>query len=194
MAKYRRRRGTVLPFLLRMKIHNQELENIPIESVQPHPENPRRGDVVAIAESIVQNGFYSAIVVQKSTRHILVGNHRWLAAKGVGASIIPAIIIDVTDEDAMRIMLADNRTAELGGYDEVALRNAIESMANTALGLSGTGYRPEEIDAILGRAPEATSGGTPMTENHDSHEHLNMLRWGKTRVHLTDEELARLDA
>lgn len=197
LTRYRKRRGTVLPFFLRMKIHTQTLELAPIDSIQPHPENPRRGDVVAIAESIVHNGFYGAVVAQKSTGNILVGNHRWTAAKGTGATEIPCIKIDVTDEDAARIMLADNRTAELGGFDEGQLKTLIDELNDTPGGLSGTGYRQEDLDELFkglgeGEDPDAKpAGATPLSASadRDKYEVLNVLRWGKFAIHMTDDEV-----
>ena len=39
--------------------------DLPINSVKPHPANPRKGNVAKIVESIKANGFYGSIVVQK---------------------------------------------------------------------------------------------------------------------------------
>jgi hypothetical protein len=191
--RIRRRKGTVLPFFLRMKIHTQEIQIVAIDSLTPHPRNARLGDVVAISESIVHNGFYGAVIVQKSSGHIIVGNHRWQAAKGTGADKIPCIMIDVTDEDAERIMLADNRTAELGGFDEAQLRDVLDGLAETSLGLAGTGYRQEDIDALLAGAPDAAAAPPVNTSGErESHEFLNVVRWGKYNVAVTDEEVTAL--
>lgn len=122
----------------RMKI-DQEYEVVPIGSIQEHPDNPRRGVVEAIDESIEHNGWYGACVVQRSTKYILVGNHRHRTAKARGATRIPVIWKDVDDETAMRIMLADNKTADLGTYDEETLDrvlSGLETLDGTAYGLA----------------------------------------------------------
>lgn len=62
----------------------KRFEVVPIDSVRPHPQNPRRGNVDAIAQLIRANGFRGALVVQRSTGYILAGNPRWLAAKKAG--------------------------------------------------------------------------------------------------------------
>ena len=36
--------------------------DLPIDSVKPHPANPRKGNVAKIAESIKTNGFYGSEV------------------------------------------------------------------------------------------------------------------------------------
>ena len=191
--RIRQRKGTVLPFMLRMKIHNQELITLPVEQLHTHPQNPRRGDIMAIAESIVHNGFYGAVVVQKTTNFILVGNHRYEAAKSTGAEKIPALVIDVTDEDAMRIMLADNRTAELGGFDEAQLAGLLQELTETSLGLSGTGYRQEDLDNLgvtTQEQDQAQADVLPLAESgkRDVYETLSVLRWGKYVVTLTEPE------
>lgn len=42
----------------------QEFATLPVDALEPHPDNPRRGDVDAIAESIRHNGFFGAVLVQ----------------------------------------------------------------------------------------------------------------------------------
>lgn len=123
----------------------QEFKTVPIESVSPHPDNPRRGDVLTIAKSIKSNGFFGSILVQKSTGFILAGNHRFLAAQNLGIKEIPAIFIDVTDDEALRIMLADNRTSDLGDYDDEKLLEIL-LQANTEDEFIG--YDRDFIDAL----------------------------------------------
>jgi site-specific DNA-methyltransferase (adenine-specific) len=54
---------------------------VAVDDLQAHPANPRRGNVDAIRESIRVNGWHGVIVAQASTGRIVVGTHRWLAAK-----------------------------------------------------------------------------------------------------------------
>lgn len=95
----------------------QEYEMVPIDAIEPHPQNVNQGDVEAIVESIRHNRFYGAVTVQKSSNRIIAGKHRWLAAKKCGLNAVPVIWADVDDEEALRIMLADNRTTRLGFAD-----------------------------------------------------------------------------
>lgn len=59
-----------------------------LDRLATHPENPRQGDVAAIAASIETNGFYGAVVAQKSSGHVLAGNHRLLAARERGDTVL----------------------------------------------------------------------------------------------------------
>lgn len=125
-------------------IVNNEYRTVKIESVKPHPRNPRKGDVSLILKSIDKNGFYGAIVVQESTGYILAGNHRWKAARDAGMSVIPAIFVDCDDEQALRILLADNKTSDDATYDEYLLSELLQSFDD----LEGTGYTLKDVDAL----------------------------------------------
>ncbi|MFF3465349.1 ParB/RepB/Spo0J family partition protein [Streptomyces sp. NPDC001984] len=108
---------------------------VPIDDLTGYHRNPRTGDVAAIAESLRVNGQYKAIVVNRGTHtgrpnEILAGNHTWAAAKQLGWEQIAATFVDVSDEDAARIVVVDNRTSDLAGYDSELL--AVEPAANKA--------------------------------------------------------------
>ncbi|WP_433225815.1 ParB N-terminal domain-containing protein [Microtetraspora malaysiensis] len=55
------------------------VERVAISSLKNHPDNPRRGDLDVIAESLRENGQFAPLVVQASTSYILAGNHRYPA-------------------------------------------------------------------------------------------------------------------
>jgi hypothetical protein len=131
-----------------MNIVDQEFTNVPIDRIQPHPRNPNRGDVGAIAESIEANGFYGIVGFQKSTGNILFGNHRYEAARLANATHIPAMEIDVDDVEALRILTVDNRAAEKSQRDLERLAAILDQLKDTEIGLSGTGYTTEDFDSI----------------------------------------------
>lgn len=132
---------------------------VPIDTLVPHPLNPRQGDVGAIGESIEENGWYGALVVQKSTQHILRGNHSTQAASQHGADWVPVLELDCDDETALSILLVDNRSADLATYNDPMLLDVLEALAR-ANKLAGTGYDGDNIDElrkILNEAPPVTS-------------------------------------
>ena len=132
-----------------MKIINASTKVEALDAVQPHPRNPRQGDVGAIHQSIEANGFYGQIVAQRSTGHILAGNHRWLAAKQAGATRIPVTWVDVDDAHALRILLADNRTSDLASNDEYNLAQLLIEIQEATGDLTGTGYDGDDLDDLL---------------------------------------------
>jgi hypothetical protein len=130
------------------KIAGQSYKVVPIGSVSEHPKNPRKGDVGLIGDSIVKNDFYGAVIVQKSTKQILAGNHRWKAARARGLTTLPVIFVDVDDATALRILLADNRTSDEATYDDAILLELLQQ-ANLASGLEGTGYDGADLAKLL---------------------------------------------
>jgi ParB-like chromosome segregation protein Spo0J len=115
---------------------DQEYDVVEVGKLEEHPQNPRVGNVDVIDESMEVNGWYGAVVAQKSTGFILAGNHRFRVAKERGAKTIPVIYRDVDDETAIRILLVDNKSADAGGYDEALLAELLEGLET----LDGTGY------------------------------------------------------
>ena len=146
-----------------MKIINASTKVEAIDAVQPHPRNPRQGDVGAIHQSIEANGFYGHIVAQRSSGHILAGNHRWIAAKQAGAKRIPVTWVDVDDDHALRILLADNRTNDLATYDDTSLAQLLIEIQEAVGDLTGTGYDGDDLDDLLARL--APSDNADIDEN-----------------------------
>lgn len=122
---------------------------VKLTRLSAHPDNPRHGDTDAIGESIEANGFYGAVVAQEGTGVILAGKHRWDTAADRGLSAVPVIWIDVDDETARRIVAADNRTSDLGWYDDAALAELLKSIASTEAGLTGTGFDDTALNMLL---------------------------------------------
>ncbi len=155
------------------KVINQGYEIVPIAKLKQHPRNPRHGDLGAISQSIDRNGFYGAVIVQKSTGYILAGNHRLKAAEENGIGGVPVIWVDVDDERALRILLADNRTNDLAGYDNAALAEILTGIQADTGNLLGTGYDGEALenllkelgDAEIARGEEEEGGGEPGAAN-----------------------------
>jgi ParB-like chromosome segregation protein Spo0J len=127
----------------------QEFATVEVSRLQEHPRNPRRGEVDAIQESIETNGFYGTIVAQESTGYILAGNHRWKAAVKAGLLTVPVMWVAVDDEAALRILLADNRTADLADYDNASLVELLAEIANSTGTLLGTGYDQDALDDLI---------------------------------------------
>ena len=126
----------------------QDYEMVPVDRISTHPENARKGSLEVIRESIRVNGFYGACVVQRSTGHILVGNHRYMAAVEEGIGEIPVMWLDVGDEEARRLLIADNRTSDLGAYNDALLISLLTEQ-NDQGGLDGTAWKPGDVDKLL---------------------------------------------
>lgn len=128
---------------------NLKVETFKISDLSTYHKNPRRGDVDAIAESLKARGQYRPIVVNIGTHashdyEILAGNHTYLAAKKLSWKTIQATTVDVDDDQAAQIVLADNRLADLGGYDDETLSALLSDVSS----LDGLGWSQDDVDEL----------------------------------------------
>lgn len=128
--------------------HDLTVVETMLDEIEQHPENANSGDTEALKQSIETNGFFSPVIVQASTGYIIAGNHRYQVAHEIGMVTIPAIFLDVDDEQAKRMMLADNRITRLGHDDPALLMDLLEGLAETDLGLLGTGFTHKELQTL----------------------------------------------
>lgn len=128
-----------------MAVIVKRTEVTPIKSLKTYEKNPRIGNVDAIAESLEKSGQFKPVVVNERNMQILAGNHTFLAARKLGWKEIYASFVDVDDEVAKRIVLADNKTADMGEYDDRILAELLSSLPD----ITGTGYDPVDVDELL---------------------------------------------
>ena len=131
-----------------MTVLEQTYALVDIDDLQPHPDNPRVGEVGTIAASIGAHGFYGAVVVQKSTGYVLAGNHRLSAARAKGINQIPVIYIDADETLARRILLVDNRAADRATWDHEALAELLGDLQAADVDLVTIGYDSADLDAL----------------------------------------------
>ena len=102
---------------------------VPIGDLKLDPQNARTHDevnIAAIAASLQQYGQLKPIVAQRGSGEILAGNGTLLAARKLGWSRL-AVVWGELDEAAKRgFAIADNRTAELAGWDPELLLAQID--------------------------------------------------------------------
>jgi DNA modification methylase len=131
------------------KIGKLELTRVKVKELKQHPLNPNQGDVGAIVESLEAHGYFRPVLVQASTMHIIAGNHTVQACQIEGLDEIDVILHDVDDDQALRIMLADNETANKAQNDPASLTDLLESLVRTEYGLAGTGFTGEDLDELI---------------------------------------------
>jgi DNA modification methylase len=141
------------------------IETVPVDEITPHPENPRRGSVSTIVESILEHGQYRPIVVQRETGWILAGNHTYLAAREAGMTEVAVSYVDVDEAEARRILLVDNRTSDLGTYDTAVLTELLEVVQVDYGDLAGTGYDDAALEDLVAINDGPPDGSTPDAPN-----------------------------
>src|SRR4051812_1094245 len=118
---------------------------MPLNELHPHPENPNHGDVNAVAESLEQHGQYRSVVATKDGT-LLAGHHVWQAAKNIRMTTLRVDIVDADEHEARKILLADNRIADLGaGPDMEVLLSVLQNLGGD---LEGTGYDQSYIQML----------------------------------------------
>jgi site-specific DNA-methyltransferase (adenine-specific) len=116
-------------------------ELVDVGALSPHPRNPRRGDVEAIKRSIQAHGFIGSIVCDQDGV-VVVGNHRLEAAKELGMKKVPTVRVTMTEEQALGLLLDDNRTSDLGDYDDDILYGILQGVGGTDL------YDDKALEAV----------------------------------------------
>ena len=133
--------------------------HVPPAQLNRFHRNPRKGDVPAIMASLRRHSQYKPITGNIGTHtgrphEILAGNHTLMAFRELAEAEpddprwrkIAVFWVDVDDDMANRIVVADNRTAELGHMDNEALHSLLSSF-NTDI--EGLGFTEADIAALV---------------------------------------------
>ena len=140
------------------------MKTVKITELKPYPKNARTHSpkqIHQIAKSIKTFGFTNPVLVDKDNC-ILAGHGRVEAAKLAGLTEVPVVCIThLTPAQKKAYILADNRLAELSGWDKDILKVELEEIQSIEcdFDLTSTGFEAPEIDVLL--APEA-----PATEEN----------------------------
>jgi hypothetical protein len=137
-----------------------EIKEVALITLKPYPNNPRKGNIDLIAESLKTYGQYKPITINKRTNEILAGNHTYEAAKKLGWTTIQATYIDADENTAAKIVLIDNKTSDAGGYDDTKLLGLLDSLGD----LDATGYTDKDLKELqaLYDSPEPELRNTVM--------------------------------
>jgi DNA modification methylase len=146
------------------RVINKDIEQVAIDLLKHHPRNANHGDVEAIKKSLAVNGWYGSVVANLTTKHILAGNHRVMAAKALGWETVPVQWVDVTPEEELRILVVDNRTTRIGQDDTTKITDILAELANTPIGLEGTGYGAADLDALIDELAGMTEPAELLTD------------------------------
>lgn len=132
--------------------HDLAVTHYPVADLRTYYRNPRQGNLGAIRDSLRVNAQFKPIVVNTGTYtqrplEVLAGNHTLMAAREEGWEHIAVVTVDVDEDQATRIVASDNRTADLGSYDDRLLAELLDSLPD----LDGTGYDPGDVDELLSK-------------------------------------------
>jgi DNA modification methylase len=135
-----------------MFAHELKIETWPIERLVPYARNARlhsEAQVAQIAASIVEFKFNNPILVGPEGG-IIAGHARVLAARKLGLTEIPVIVLGhLTENQKRAFVLADNKLALNAGWDFEMLRLELEALAEQNFDLELTGFDEHELAEVL---------------------------------------------
>lgn len=128
------------------------IESWAIDRLIPFVGNARthtREQIAEIAASITEFGFVNPILV--GTDGIIIAGHaRLLAAKELGMSQVPVIVLHHLSEIQRRaLVIADNQLALNAGWDEELLREQLAALRGEDFDLELIGFDEEELSRLL---------------------------------------------
>lgn len=105
--------------------------------------------VAQIAASIREFGWTNPILVD-GANGIIAGHGRLAAARKLGLTEIPVIVLDhLTDAQKRALVIADNKLALNAGWDVELLSSEIEGLGEEGFDLSLLGFNEDELAALL---------------------------------------------
>lgn len=123
-----------------------DYENIKISELKPYKRNARTHSdeqIEVIANSIREFGFRNPVIIDENNM-ILAGHGRVKAAQRLGLLTVPFVRWDdMTDEQKRGFILADNKTADLAGWDFDILQDELQRID---LDMSEFGFDDIEIE------------------------------------------------
>jgi DNA modification methylase len=131
--------------------------------LKPWPRNARTHNDKQLAKlkaSIEKFGFTAPVLVDEES-FILGGHGRVEAAKALELPTIPTRVIrGLTQAEKRAYILADNKIAELAGWDPTLLKDELELLIAENFDIETTGFSTAEIDILFDGAEEP-SGSDP---------------------------------
>jgi len=94
-------------------------QEVAVDMIDPNPYQTRRqineSALAELAESIRSSGVVQPVVLRPAANgrfQLVAGERRWLASKRVGKSTVPAVVRQISNEQAMEITIVENLQRE----------------------------------------------------------------------------------
>lgn len=159
---------------------DRQIEYVPLDDLQPNPDNPKRHDVDTIDASIGRLGYVEPVVIDGRTGYLVSGHGRRAtlrAMKERGVPPPPGVDVDpetdvwrvpavtgwesVDDDEATAAIIALNRTTEIGGWEDDSLLDLLDTLGEIDDGLEGVGFDDDairELEMLTGRLADDDTG------------------------------------
>ena len=141
-------------------------EWVDVSTLKPWSKNPRKQKPVKeVVESIKRFGFGAPIVARLSDREVIAGHTRLEAAKQLGLDRVPVRFLDLDENEAHILAIADNRLTEISTWDVDGLRAALDFDV-----ASIPGFSDEELQALTRKAEEQIAQANAKVQSSPTRE------------------------
>lgn len=93
----------------------QEVTRLPLQKVEPNPNQPRRRfdeeELQSLADSVAEHGILQPLAVRAMEGgfyQIIAGERRWRAARLAGLKEVPVVVVEADDRTVMELALIEN--------------------------------------------------------------------------------------
>ena len=118
MTSNKKRLGKGLDALFNTNVEEESVTDVKLSDIRKNPYQPRvefdSEKLEELADSIGTHGVLQPIILRKSVKgyDIVVGERRFRASKIAGRETIPAIVIELSDNDMMELAIIENLQRE----------------------------------------------------------------------------------
>jgi len=94
------------------------LAEVAVDQIDPNPFQPRRtfsaDKLKELADSIRSSGLVQPVLLRRAggRYQLIAGERRWRAARQAGLTVIPAVVREIGDRDALELALTENLLRE----------------------------------------------------------------------------------
>jgi len=120
-------------------------------TLTPWEQNPRDNEeaIEQVARSIERFGFASPIIARQADGRVIAGHTRLSAALRLGLKDVPVRFLDLDDQMASALALADNRLGEIATWTDDTLAEVLSALEEDGVDLDGLGWTGDELDRLL---------------------------------------------
>jgi ParB family chromosome partitioning protein len=136
--------GALIPPAAAVSVE-QKTPEIPIDAIDPNPDQPRRRfetvELERLADSIRQHGVLQPVVVRRAgdRYELIVGERRWRASQAARRDTIPAVVADKEGGDLLELALVEN--VQRHDLNPMELAHAFRGLADRGLTQQEIGRR-----------------------------------------------------
>ncbi|MDV3427914.1 MAG: ParB/RepB/Spo0J family partition protein [Bacillota bacterium] len=93
---------------------DNSIQKISLNKIKPNSQQPRKifnqEKIIELASSIKEHGIIQPLVLKQEEENyiIIAGERRWRAAKYLNLQEVPAVIMDISDEELLQVSLIEN--------------------------------------------------------------------------------------